>query len=94
MKQFDIYGSGTFTEKKILLLCGLESTKNKKHFKFFQEICKSFLKKRLIKKEIAQKIIIDNFNQQAELGIFKGYRHKIGLPVNGQKTHNNRKTQR
>lgn len=93
MKQFNVYGSGIFTEKKIILLCGL-SKNNKKHVTLFEEMCKSFLKKRVIKKEIAQKIIIDNFNQQAELGIFKGYRHKVGLPVNGQKTHNNRKTQR
>lgn len=25
---------------------------------------------------------------------YRGYRHVIGLPVNGQNTHNNRKTQR
>lgn len=93
MVQFKIYGSGDFTEQKTRLLCGL-APNNKKHLKFFQETCKAFLKKRLIKKEILKKNLIDDFNKQAELGLFKGYRHKIGLPVNGQKTHNNRRTQR
>lgn len=92
MKQFNIFGSSSFTESKVLLMHGL--IPKKKYTGTHKTPFISFLKKHVVKEEIIKKLLIDNLTLQIENNTFKGYRHKIGLPVNGQKTHNNRKTQR
>jgi small subunit ribosomal protein S13 len=92
MKQFNIFGSNSFTDSKVLLMHGL--LPNKKYSNTVKIPFVSFLKKHILKEEIIKKILIDQLTLLIENNTFRGYRHKVGLPVNGQKTHNNRKTQR
>lgn len=54
----------------------------------------SFLVTNTNKKELILKEIEDNISKKIKSGNYKGYLHVQGLPVNGQNTHNNRKTQR
>lgn len=47
-----------------------------------------------VSKEAVLKQLHDSIFRAIEIESFRGYRHSVGLPVRGQRTHNNRKTQR
>ena len=93
MKKFNkTYGAGNSVTKKLIIMHGLKT--NNKISEQVKISCTSFLKNKIPKEEVLKKGLIDIINYQIENNTYKGYRHKIGLPVNGQNTHNNRKTQR
>ncbi|MBL6621484.1 MAG: 30S ribosomal protein S13 [Rickettsiales bacterium] len=39
-------------------------------------------------------VVATNIKKLMELGCYRGLRHRAGLPVNGQKTHNNARTRK
>lgn len=51
------------------------------------------LKNRIVSYPLKQNIQ-DNIRKKIALRIYQGFRHKVGLPVHGQRTHSNCKTVR
>lgn len=92
MKQFCEFGLNIAKIKKIYLKEGIRFLSLKKN-KIKSSDC-IFYKDMRVTKESLLKEIYDNIHNQIELGTYRGYRHHVGLPVNGQNTHKNRKTQR
>ena len=93
----NIYGIGLNESKKILNFLGLspnikvsnlEKNEIKKIEFYFKNNSNLIILKRL--KKLKKKYIWNLINNKS----YKGMRHKNGLPVNGQRTHNNNKTQK
>lgn len=93
MKHLYEYGLNYSKVKTLYLKEGLKfwklSSKRKVQLYKF-----SFYENLSVSKEASLKKIHDNIMNLISMESYRGYRHVIGLPVNGQNTHNNRKTQR
>lgn len=56
-------------------------------------ICKIIEQNYLFESDLKKEITY-NIKRLAEIGCYRGYRHSYGLPVRGQRTHTNGKTQK
>lgn len=57
------------------------------------KICK-IIEEGYIYESDLRKTIMFNIKRLCDIGSYRGYRHSYGLPVRGQRTHTNRKTQK
>ena len=92
MKQFCEFGLNVAKIKKIYLKEGFRFLSIKKK-KIKSSDCILYKEMHVVKESLLKEIY-DNIRNQIELSTYRGYRHYVGLPVNGQNTHKNRKTQR
>jgi len=54
----------------------------------------SYMNTKVQKEDLIKKTTNTNIEKKIKTGSYPGYCHLMGLPVKGQRTHNNRKTQR
>jgi small subunit ribosomal protein S13 len=92
----NIYGLGLYKTKKIIAMLGVRNNVNIKHIKEEQLL---FLEKFLendianLEMELYRKEYY-NIKKLIDVGCYRGFCHKNGLPVYGQRTHTNYKTQK
>jgi small subunit ribosomal protein S13 len=90
-----IYGIGRSTSQKILSEAGIDWNKKSDDLspeevnrirKIIDEICK-------VEGDLRRDISI-NIKRLMEAGAYRGFRHRKGLPVRGQRTHTNARTRK
>lgn len=87
------YGIKNHTAKKIMLKMGLHESANLANCNLEQN---NIIKDNLnaLKLDLISKKKTYFINKKQELQTYKGIRHIKGLPVNGQRTHTNGRTQK
>jgi len=89
-----IYGIGLSTSKKILRETGIDPNKKVKDLTS-EEVSKLQSEVDKLKVEGALKAEIQrNIKRLMEIGCYRGLRHKMGLPVRGQRTRHNARTRK
>lgn len=91
-----VYGVGPSLAKKILELAKIEPTKRTKDL---TESELAAIQGVIVKEELAvegelRRKIHQNIRRLQENGSYRGHRHKIGLPVRGQRTRSNSRTRK
>jgi small subunit ribosomal protein S13 len=90
-----IYGIGRSTSQKILSEAGIDWNKKSDDLspeevnrirKIIDEICK-------VEGDLRRDISM-NIKRLMEAGAYRGFRHRKGLPVRGQRTHTNARTRK
>lgn len=89
-----IYGVGRVTAKKICEILSIPFSKKVKDFteeeaeKIRKEVAK-FKVEGDLRRQVAM-----NIKRKIDIGCYQGRRHKLGLPVHGQRTHTNARTRK
>ncbi|WGH26317.1 MAG: 30S ribosomal protein S13 [Candidatus Bostrichicola ureolyticus] len=91
----EIYGIGKSTSKKILNINNVDKNIKVKYWTYEQinnirEYISNTLK---VEGELRSEIQL-NIKRLIDIGCYRGMRHRIGLPVRGQKTKNNCRTRK
>ncbi|MCX7995547.1 MAG: 30S ribosomal protein S13 [candidate division WOR-3 bacterium] len=90
-----IYGIGLSTAQQIVLRCGIDRTKKVKDLteeevtKIRKMIESEYKVEGALRAEVAA-----NIKRLIDIGCYRGIRHKIGLPVRGQRTRTNARTRK
>lgn len=91
-----LYGVGRFLSNKLLKEAGIEPSKRAKDLSD-EELAKitGVLQKNALKFEgDLRRDISANIKRLMDIGSYRGYRHKKGLPVRGQRTKTNARTRK
>ena len=90
-----IYGIGLYTSKKILEEANIQGDQRAKELTD-DEISKltSIIQKNYITEGDLRREINQNIKRMADLGNYRGLRHRKGLPVRGQRTKTNSRTRK
>lgn len=90
-----IYGIGRSTARKILVSVGVDPDKKVEDWNDDEQTA--------IRKEIADHLTVEgelrsevqmNIKRLMDIGCYRGIRHRIGLPLRGQRTKNNARTRK
>jgi len=90
-----IFGVGRSTAKKILENCQIDPNTKVRTFTDEEVVrLRNFIDQNLkvegdLRRETAQ-----NIKRKMEIGCYQGLRHRMGLPVRGQRTHTNARTRK
>ena len=90
-----IFGIGKYSAKKICEACGIELTKRAKDLteeeisRINKEIENHYTVEGQLRRQIAQ-----NISRLREIKCYRGLRHRLGLPVRGQRTRTNARTRK
>ena len=90
-----IYGIGINNSRKILTKLNIEGTKRVKTLSeaevtsIQREIADNYVTEGDLRNEVR-----NNIRVEMEIGSYRGYRHKRGLPVRGQRTKTNARTRK
>lgn len=90
-----IYGIGIPVAQQIVLRCGIDRSKKIKDLTE-EEVTKI---RKLIETDykvegVLRADIAANIKRLIDIGCYRGFRHKIGLPVRGQRTRTNARTRK
>ena len=90
-----IFGIGKSTAKKILAVAGVNENKkvNEWNDQEINRIRKSVIDSVKTEGELRSENQL-NIKRLMDIGCYRGIRHRIGLPVRGQKTKNNSRTRK
>ncbi|WGH25405.1 MAG: 30S ribosomal protein S13 [Candidatus Shikimatogenerans bostrichidophilus] len=90
-----IYGIGINTAKKILLLNNIDIYKKVKNWSEseLQKIINYISNNLKIEGELRAEVQF-NIKKLKDIGIYRGIRHRLGLPLRGQRTKNNSRTRK
>jgi small subunit ribosomal protein S13 len=90
-----IYGIGLTTSKKILKEAGVDESTRVKDLTADEEnkIRTLVEKKHMVEGELRRDVMA-NIKRLKDIGSYRGLRHKVGLPVRGQRTKTNSRTVR
>jgi small subunit ribosomal protein S13 len=91
-----IYGLGLYKTKKIIAILGVRKHLNIKEIKEEQlSLLEKFLENDLVNLEMElYRREYYNIKNLIDVGCYRGFCHKNGLPIYGQRTHTNYKTQK
>lgn len=90
-----IYGVGRSTTKEILNNCRIDPNTKVRNLTDEEVVrLRSYIDQNLkvegdLRREVAQ-----NIKRKMEIGCYQGLRHRVGLPVRGQRTHTNARTRK
>jgi small subunit ribosomal protein S13 len=90
-----IYGVGRTTSKLILANCQIDPNTKVRSLTDEEVVrLRSYIDQNLkvegdLRREVAQ-----NIKRKMEIGCYQGLRHRVGLPVRGQRTHTNARTRK
>ncbi len=90
-----IYGVGRSTSKSILQNCRIDPNTKVRNLTDEEVVrLRSYIDQNLkvegdLRREVAQ-----NIKRKMEIGCYQGLRHRVGLPVRGQRTHTNARTRK
>lgn len=90
-----IFGIGKSTAKKILSYAGVNENKkvNEWNDKEINSIRKAIIDSVKTEGELRSEYQL-NIKRLIDIGCYRGIRHRLGLPVRGQKTKNNARTRK
>ena len=90
-----IYGVGRNRSREILIKAGVDVNKKVKDWKDdeLQKIRQILSDEYVIEGELRSEVQL-NIKRLSYIGCFRGIRHRIGLPLRGQKTKNNSRTRK
>lgn len=87
------YGLGNFQRVKIMSLFGLSSKGLIRNITSVDVLpIEQFIRKNFVIEDNLRRKIISKINLLRDLKLYKGFRHKYNLPVNGQRTRTNAQT--
>ncbi|MDR2064067.1 MAG: 30S ribosomal protein S13 [Candidatus Nomurabacteria bacterium] len=90
-----VYGIGRTTSKQILSEVGIDFAKRVKDLTEAEEQkINGFIDSKCMVEGSLQRIVTGNIKRLKDIGSYKGVRHKLGLPVNGQRTRTNARTRK
>jgi small subunit ribosomal protein S13 len=90
-----IFGVGRTTSKLILANCQIDPNTKVRSLTDEEVVrLRSYIDQNLkvegdLRREVAQ-----NIKRKMEIGCYQGLRHRVGLPVRGQRTHTNARTRK
>jgi len=90
-----IFGIGRTTSKLILANCQIDPNTKVRSLTDEEVVrLRSYIDQNLkvegdLRREVAQ-----NIKRKMEIGCYQGLRHRVGLPVRGQRTHTNARTRK
>ena len=90
-----IFGVGRSTSKDILEKCQINENTKVRNLTDEEVVrLRSYIDQNLkvegdLRREVAQ-----NIKRKMEIGCYQGLRHRVGLPVHGQRTHTNARTRK
>ena len=90
-----IYGVGRSTSRQILENCRIDPNTKVRSLTDEEVVrLRSYIDQNLkvegdLRREVAQ-----NIKRKMEIGCYQGLRHRVGLPVRGQRTHTNARTRK
>ncbi len=90
-----IYGIGRTTSKLVLANCQIDPNTKVRSLTDEEVVrLRSYIDQNLkvegdLRREVAQ-----NIKRKMEIGCYQGLRHRVGLPVRGQRTHTNARTRK
>ena len=90
-----IHGVGRNRSREILIKAGVDINKKVKDWKDdeLQKIRKIISDNYVIEGELRSEVQL-NIKRLTDIGCFRGIRHRLGLPLRGQKTKNNSRTRK
>tara|TARA_B100001250_G_scaffold178660_1_gene153536 strand:- start:498 stop:875 length:378 start_codon:yes stop_codon:yes gene_type:complete len=90
-----IYGIGRNRSREILIKSGVDLNKKVKDWQDdeLQKIRQIISDEYMIEGELRSEIQL-NIKRLTDIGSFRGIRHRLGLPLRGQKTKNNSRTRK
>ncbi|UBM61701.1 30S ribosomal protein S13 [Candidatus Sulfidibacterium hydrothermale] len=89
-----IYGIGRSTAQKILTEAGIDWDKKVKDWDDDeQNKIRSIISEMKVEGELRSEVQM-NIKRLMDIGTYRGIRHRIGLPLRGQKTKNNARTRK
>lgn len=90
-----IFGVGRSTSKAILSNCQIDPN-NKVRSLTDEEVVRlrSYIEQNLKVEGDLRRDISQNIKRKMEIGCYQGLRHRVGLPVRGQRTHTNGRTRK
>ena len=90
-----IYGIGRNRSRKILIKSGVDLNKKVKDWQDdeLQKIRQIISDDYVIEGELRSEVQL-NIKRLTDIGCFRGIRHRVGLPLRGQKTKNNSRTRK
>ena len=90
-----IYGIGRIRSREILIKAKVDINKKVKDWKDddLQKIRQIISDDYLIEGELRSEVQL-NIKRLTDIGCFRGIRHRLGLPLRGQKTKNNSRTRK
>ena len=90
-----IYGVGINRSREILIKAGVDVNKKVQDWKDdeLQKIRKIISDDYVIEGELRSEVQL-NIKRLTDIGCFRGIRHRLGLPLRGQKTKNNSRTRK
>jgi len=90
-----IYGIGRNRSREILIKSGVDLNKKVKDWKDdeLQKIRQIISDDYIIEGELRSEVQL-NIKRLTDIGCFRGIRHRVGLPLRGQKTKNNSRTRK
>ena len=90
-----IYGVGLSTSQKILATTGINpDTRIKDLSEEEVNEIRTYINKNLIVEGDLRRDVALNIKRLIEIGSYRGIRHRIGIPVRGQKTKTNARTRK
>ncbi len=90
-----LYGIGKYSAKKICEACNIDMAKRAKDLteeeisKITKELEKNYIIEGQLRRQVAQ-----NISRLRDIRCYRGYRHRAGLPVRGQRTRTNARTRK
>lgn len=89
-----IYGVGRTTARKICEACGIEYSKKVKDLTDADlEKIRDFLNPMTLEGDLRRETTM-NIKRLMDIGCYRGFRHRRGLPMRGQRTRTNARTAR
>ncbi|MBF25267.1 MAG: 30S ribosomal protein S13 [Flavobacteriales bacterium] len=90
-----IYGVGINRSRDILMKAGVDTNKKVSDWKDneLQKIRQIISDEYVIEGELRSEVQL-NIKRLTDIGCFRGIRHRVGLPLRGQKTKNNSRTRK
>jgi len=92
-KLLKYYGIGNFNRIKIINLFGLSSIGFIRNINNLEIMpIENYIRKNYVLEDLLRRNIISKITLLKDLKVYKGFRHKYNLPVNGQRTRTNAQT--
>jgi small subunit ribosomal protein S13 len=90
-----IFGVGRTTSKVILDNCQIEPNTKVRSLTDEEVVrLRSYIDQNLKVEGDLRREVSQNIKRKVEIGCYQGMRHRVGLPVHGQRTHTNARTRK
>ena len=90
-----IFGVGRSTSKEVLDNCQIEPNTKVRSLTDEEVVrLRSYIDQNLKVEGDLRREVGQNIKRKMEIGCYQGLRHRVGLPVRGQRTHTNARTRK